>query len=169
MMENLTLYDKPVRMRTMLKFTLPTMILMVFSSLYTVADGIVVSNYVGSLGLSAINIVYPLLNVTMAISLMLSTGSNAVIAKKLGEGKNEEANQFLSLVCLVTVAAVGLIVTVMMAFAEPLYIFWVPMRNCPLIVWSMAELSCLVLSLWHCSLYSRPSWLLRTGRTLPCG
>ena len=120
-MEQNTIYDKPVRMRTMLKFTFPTMVLMVFSSLYTVADGIVVSNFVGSLGLSAINIVYPLLNVTMAISLMLSTGSNAVIAKKLGEGKPEEANRFMTLVTLVTVGAVGTLVTVMMFFAEPLY------------------------------------------------
>lgn len=120
-MEQKTIYDKPVRMRTMLKFTFPTMILMIFSSLYTVADGIVVSNFVGSLGLSAINIVYPLLNVTMAVSLMLSTGSNAIIAKKLGEGKPEEANRFLSLVTLVTVVAVGLMVAVMMLFAEPLY------------------------------------------------
>ena len=120
-LENSTIYDKPVRMRTMLKFTFPTMVLMVFSSLYTVADGIVVSNFVGSLGLSAINIVYPLLNVTMAVSLMLSTGSNAIIAKKLGEGKGEEANRFMTLVTLVTVAAVGILVTVMMLFAEPLY------------------------------------------------
>jgi len=120
-LENSTIYDKPVRMRTMLKFTFPTMVLMVFSSLYTVADGIVVSNFVGSLGLSAINIVYPLLNVTMAVSLMLSTGSNAIIAKKLGEGKPEEANRFMTLVTLVTVAAVGILVTVMMLFAEPLY------------------------------------------------
>lgn len=120
-MEQTTIYDKPVRMRTMLAFTFPTMILMVFTSLYTVADGIVVSNFVGSLGLSAINIVYPLLNVTMAVSLMLSTGSNAVIAKKLGEGKREEANRFMSLVTLVTIAAVGVLVTVVMLFAEPLY------------------------------------------------
>ena len=120
-LEDSTIYDKPVRMRTMLKFTFPTMVLMVFSSLYTVADGIVVSNFVGSLGLSAINIVYPLLNVTMAVSLMLSTGSNAIIAKKLGEGKPEEANRFMTLVTLVTVAAVGILVTVMMLFAEPLY------------------------------------------------
>ena len=120
-MEQKTIYDKSVRMRTMLKFTFPTMILMVFSSLYTVADGIVVSNFVGSLGLSAINIVYPLLNVTMAVSLMLSTGSNAIIAKKLGEGKPEEANRFMSLVTLVTVLAVGVLVTLMMLFAEPLY------------------------------------------------
>ena len=120
-LENSTIYDKPVRMRTMLKFTFPTMVLMVFSSLYTVVDGIVVSNFVGSLGLSAINIVYPLLNVTMAVSLMLSTGSNAIIAKKLGEGKPEEANRIMPLVTLVTVAAVGILVTVMMLFAEPLY------------------------------------------------
>ena len=120
-LENSTIYDKPVRMRTMLKFTFPTMVLMVFSSLYTVVDGIVVSNFVGSLGLSAINIVYPLLNVTMAVSLMLSTGSNAIIAKKLGEGKGEEANRFMTLVTLVTVAAVGILVTVMMLLAEPLY------------------------------------------------
>ncbi len=120
-LDQTTIYDKPVRMRTMLKFTFPTMILMVFTSLYTVADGIVVSNFVGSLGLSAINIVYPLLNVSMAVSLMLSTGSNAVIAKKLGEGKPEEANRFMSLVTLITVAAVGVLVTVMMLFAEPLY------------------------------------------------
>ena len=120
-LEDSTIYDKPVRMRTMLKFTFPTMVLMVFSSLYTVADGIVVSNFVGSLGLSAINIVYPLLNVTMAVSLMLSPGSNAIIAKKLGEGKPEEANRFMTLVTLVTVAAVGILVTVMMLFAEPLY------------------------------------------------
>lgn len=120
-LENSTIYDKPVRMRTMLKFTFPTMVLMVFSSLYTVVDGIVVSNFVGSLGLSAINIVYPLLNVTMAVSLMLSTGSNAIIAKKLGEGKGEEANRFMTLVTLVTGAAVGILVTVMMLLAEPLY------------------------------------------------
>lgn len=120
-LDNLTIYDKPVRMKTMLRFTFPTMILTVFSSLYTVVDGIVISNYVGSLGLSAINIVYPLINVTMAVSMMLATGSNAIIAKKLGEGKNEEANRFLTLVTLVTIVVVGAIVSTMMFFSEELY------------------------------------------------
>lgn len=120
-MENLSIYDKPVRMRTMLSFTMPTVILMIFSSLYTVADGIVVSNFVGSLGLSAINIVYPLMNLTMAISLMFATGSNAIIAKKLGEGKPQEANAFMTLVTLVTMGIVTLIIAAVMAFDEQLY------------------------------------------------
>ena len=120
-MDNLSIYDKPVRMRTMLSFTMPTVILMIFSSLYTVADGIVVSNFVGSLGLSAINIVYPLMNLTMAISLMFATGSNAIIAKKLGEGKPQEANAFMTLVTLVTMGIVTLIIAAVMAFDEQLY------------------------------------------------
>jgi len=120
-LDNSTIYDKPVRMRTMLSFTMPTVILMIFSSLYTVADGIVVSNFVGSLGLSAINIVYPLMNLTMAISLMFATGSNAIIAKKLGEGKPQEANAFMTLVTLVTMGIVTLIIAAVMAFDEELY------------------------------------------------
>ncbi len=120
-MDNLTIYEKPVRMKTMLRFALPSIILMVFMSLYTVADGIVVSNYVGSLGLSAINIVYPLINLVMAVGFMLATGSNAVIAKKLGEGKEEEAHRFMTLVTLITTIAITILVTVCMIWDEPLY------------------------------------------------
>lgn len=120
-MEKLSIYEKPVRMKTMLRFTLPSIILMVFTSLYTVADGIVVSNYVGSLGLSAINIVYPLINLVMAVGFMLATGSNAVIAKKLGEGKKEEAHSFMTLVTIVTIAAISILVSVCMIWDEELY------------------------------------------------
>ena len=86
MKENL-IYRREINMKTMLIFTVPTMIRMVFVSMYSIVDGIVVSNFVGSLGLSAINIVYPVLNVCMALAFMLSAGSNAIIGKKLGEGK----------------------------------------------------------------------------------
>ena len=78
-MEKQTIYEKPVRAKTMLAFTLPSVVLMVFTSMYTVGDVIVVSNFVGSLGLSAINIVFPLQNLNVAASVMLATGSNAVI------------------------------------------------------------------------------------------
>ena len=61
------------------------MIRMIFVSMYTIVDGIVVSNFVGSLGLSAINIVYPVLNIAMAMAFMLAAGSNAIIGKKLGQ------------------------------------------------------------------------------------
>lgn len=120
-MEKVSIYERPVRMRSILAFTLPTMILMIFTSMYTVVDGIVISNYVGSLGLSAINIVYPLQNVSMAVGFMFATGSNAVIAKKLGEGKGEEANRFMSLVTIVTSISMVVIAVCFLAFDETLY------------------------------------------------
>ena len=120
-MEKISIYEKPVRMKTILPFTTPVMLLMVFSSLYTVVDGIVVSNFVGSLGLSAINIVYPLLNLGMAVSFMFATGSNAIIARKLGEGRKEEANQFMSLVTIMNLIAMALLTASFMIWDEPLY------------------------------------------------
>ena len=88
-MENTLIYDKPINIGNILKFTVPTMIRMLFVSMYTIVDGIVVSNYVGSLGLSAINIVFPVLNICMAVTFVFEMGGNALIGKLLGEGKNQ--------------------------------------------------------------------------------
>lgn len=120
MKENL-IYHREINMKTMLTFTVPTMIRMVFVSMYSIVDGIVVSNFVGSLGLSAINIVYPVLNVCMALAFMLSAGSNAIIGKKLGEGKTHEANSFMSLTVIVNVAAIIALTAVFLMFDEQIY------------------------------------------------
>ena len=80
MSDNL-IYNKPVTAGNMLGFAVPTMIRMVFISMYSIVDGIVVSNFVGSMGLSAINIVYPVLNITMALAFMFGMGANALIGK----------------------------------------------------------------------------------------
>ena len=98
--QNSLIYDQPINTKNILTFTFPTMVRMLFVSMYTIVDGIVVSNYVGSLGLSALNIVYPVLNVVMALTFVFQMGSNAVIGKKLGEGKTHEACSFLSLTVL---------------------------------------------------------------------
>ena len=121
-MEKLTIYEKPVQTRTMLSFTFPSVVLMVFTSMYMVVDGIVVSNFVGSLGLSAINIVYPLINLNVAASVMLATGSNAVIGRKLGEGKGEEANRFMSLATIVTLSIAAVLSVIFLTFDEQLYL-----------------------------------------------
>ena len=63
--QNSLIYDQPINTKNILTFTFPTMVRMLFVSMYTIVDGIVVSNYVGSLGLSALNIVYPVLNVQL--------------------------------------------------------------------------------------------------------
>lgn len=120
-MEKQTIYEKPVRAKTMLAFTLPSVVLMVFTSMYTVVDGIVVSNFVGSLGLSAINIVFPLQNLNVAASVMLATGSNAVIGRMLGEGRGREANAFMSVTTVVTLVLATVLAAVFLILDEPLY------------------------------------------------
>ena len=75
--------------RTLLGFAFPTIVMMVFMSLYTMVDGFFVSRYVGADALSAINIVYPLIGLAVGIGIMLGTGGSAVIARQLGIGEGE--------------------------------------------------------------------------------
>lgn len=116
-----SIYDKPITSQNILTFTFPTMIRMLFVSMYTIVDGIVVSNFVGSVGLSALNIVYPVLNVVMALTFVFQMGSNAVIGKKMGEGKQHEACSFLSLTVLVNLAVMFVMVTIFLLFDETIY------------------------------------------------
>lgn len=120
-MKNEHIYARKINMHNMLIFTIPTMVRMIFVSMYSVADGIVVSNYVGSLGLSAINIVYPVLNICMALAFMLSSGSNAIIGKKLGEGKPHEACSFMSLTVIINVAATVILIGFFLMWDEDIY------------------------------------------------
>lgn len=120
MTDNL-IYNKEINTKNILAFTIPTMIRMIFISMYTIVDGIVVSNYVGSVGLSAINIVYPVLNVCMALAFMLGSGSNAIIGKKLGEGKREEACSFMTLIIIINVLAIVALIAVFLTVDEQIY------------------------------------------------
>ena len=80
----------------LLKFAAPSIVMMVFMSLYTIVDGIFVSRFVGSNALSSVNIVYPVINVAIALSTMLGTGGSAIISRYLGEGKNKRAREALT-------------------------------------------------------------------------
>lgn len=92
---------------SLVRFALPNMIMMIFLSLYTIVDGIFISRYVGTLALSAVNMVYPVNCLEMAVGIMLATGGSAVIARKLGEGREEEARQdFTFLVVVSTVIGI---------------------------------------------------------------
>lgn len=89
----------------LLRFTLPSIIMMVFTSIYGVVDGIFVSNFVGKTPFAAINLIMPLLIILGALGFMIGTGGTAITAKTMGEGKPELANQYFSL--LVYAAAIG--------------------------------------------------------------
>lgn len=68
----------------LLRFTFPTIIMMMFVATYIIADGIFVSRFVGTAALSAINIVYPLINVMLGVGIMLGTGGSAIIGRGTG-------------------------------------------------------------------------------------
>lgn len=89
---------------TLLKFTAPTAVMLVFMSLYQMVDGAFVSRFVGENALSALNIVYPVPSIMIAFSIMLATGSSAIIAKNMGEGDMQTARENFSLA-----VAVGLV------------------------------------------------------------
>lgn len=102
---------KKVTFLSLIKFTLPTIIMMVFFSLYTIIDGIFVSRYVGSNALSAINIVYPVICILIGISVMMATGGSAIVAKLMGEGKDNEARESFTLITISSVS-LGLIIAI---------------------------------------------------------
>lgn len=85
---------------SLLKFTFPTTMMLLFMSLYQMVDGVFVANFVGEYALSALNIVYPIPSIIIAISIMLATGGSAIIAKNMGEKRNREAKENFSLILL---------------------------------------------------------------------
>ena len=102
--------------RRLLRFALPSILLMVFTSVYGVVDGLFVSNFVGKTPFAAVNFIMPFLMILGALGFMLGTGGSALIGKLLGEENGEKANQVFSLLIYVTliagvvVAAVGMLV-----------------------------------------------------------
>lgn len=96
---------KEVRLSKVLYFIIPTYLTSLFSTLYTIVDGIFVSSYVGTNSLAAINIVYPLVNILTGIALMFATGGSAVAALLIGGQKYDEANNTFSMSILFSVLA----------------------------------------------------------------
>lgn len=97
--------------KKILRFTLPSIAMMIFTSIYGVVDGFFVSNYVGKTPFAAVNFIMPFLMILGAVGFMLGTGGSALIAKTLGEGKRDKANSLFSLLVYVT-AACGIIFAV---------------------------------------------------------
>ena len=88
----------------LLRFTLPSIIMMIFTSVYSVVDGLFVSNLVGQNALSAVNIVFPVSMILSAAGFMLGSGGSAVVARTMGEGKPDLANRYFSMIVLVVLA-----------------------------------------------------------------
>lgn len=89
--------------KKLLRFVLPSIVMMVFTSIYGVVDGIFVSNYVGSTPFAAVNLIMPFIMALGAIGFMLGTGGSAIVAKTMGEGKEKRANEYFSMIVYVNI------------------------------------------------------------------
>lgn len=81
----------------LVKFTLPSIAMMIFSSIYGVVDGFFISNYAGKTPFAAVNLIMPVLMILGTIGFMFGTGGTALVAKTYGEGDKEKANRYFSL------------------------------------------------------------------------
>lgn len=101
--------------KKLLRFTLPSIVMMIFTSIYGVVDGFFVSNYVGKTPFAAVNFIMPFLMILGAVGFMFGTGGSALISKTMGLGDNEKANRLFSLfvyttsICGVIIAVLGII------------------------------------------------------------
>lgn len=92
--------DHNISFRWLLRFAFPTIIATVFMNIYSVVDGIFVARLVSTDALSAVNIVSPLISIVSGIGMMFGSGGNALIARKIGEGKEKEAREDFSMLLL---------------------------------------------------------------------
>ena len=76
---------------------LPSIVMMVFTSIYSVVDGLFVSNFAGKTPFAAINLVMPLIMVLGGIGFMIGTGGTALVSKVLGEGETEKAKRYFTI------------------------------------------------------------------------
>ena len=106
--------------KKLLLFTLPSIVMMIFTSIYSVVDGFFVSNYVGKTPFTAVNFITPFLMIIGAIGFMFGTGGSALISKTMGEGDKNKANQLFSLFIYVTIIC-GIIISALgMVFIHPI-------------------------------------------------
>ena len=109
-MSSVNAYSQPVTLKNVLKFSVPTIVMTVFMSFYTMVDGLFVSNLIGTDALSAVNLSAPIISLVTAIFTMLATGGSAVIMRKVGQGEVRQANEDFTFLILVNVA-VGLLMS----------------------------------------------------------
>lgn len=103
----------------LLRFVFPSVMMMIFTSIYSIVDGFFVSNFVNKTAFAAVNLMMPLLMVLGAFGFMIGTGGSAIVAKTLGLGDKKLANRYFSLLVYVTVVGGVLLSALGIVFAEP--------------------------------------------------
>lgn len=104
----------------LLRFVFPSIIMMIFTSIYGVIDGLFVSNYVGKTPFAAVNLIMPFLMIMGTVGFMFGTGGSAVVSQALGEGKPDKANQYFSMMVYIVIGS-GIVLTLVgLLFLRPI-------------------------------------------------
>ncbi len=106
--------------KKLLKFTLPSIVMMIFTSIYGVVDGFFVSNFAGQVEFTAVNFIMPFLMMLGAVGFMFGTGGSALVAKTMGEGDREKANRIFSMLIYVSIGVGVAISAVGIVFLRPI-------------------------------------------------
>ena len=106
----------------LIRFTLPSIAMMVFTSIYSVVDGFFVSNFAGKTPFAAVNLIFPLLMILSTVGFMFGTGGSAIVAKALGERKSKKANSYFSLFVYMAFGVGVLFAALGIIFLRPLAI-----------------------------------------------
>ena len=104
--------------KKLLRFVLPSIVMMIFTSIYSVVDGLFVSNFVGKTALAAINLIYPYIMAISTLGFMMGTGGSALVGRILGEGDKKLANERFSLIVYAT-AGFGTLFSIIGFFFVP--------------------------------------------------
>lgn len=103
----------------LVKFVIPSVVMMIFTSIYGVVDGLFVSNFVGKTPFAAINLIFPLIMILGGFGFMLGTGGTAIVAKTLGMGEKKLATEYFTFI-IASTAAMGTILSILgIIFARP--------------------------------------------------
>ncbi len=105
--------------RKLIAFSLPSIVMMLFTSIYGIVDGIFVSNFAGKLPFAAINLIMPYIMVLGTVGFMIGTGGTALISKTLGMGDRQKANEIFSMLTWICIVAGVVLTALAIAFLRP--------------------------------------------------
>lgn len=107
----------------LLRFTFPAIVMMVFTSIYSIVDGFFISNYVGITHFAAVNLIIPLTQILGSIGFMFGTGGSALVSLTLGKGENKKANQIFSMLTYIAFCLGIIFAIIGIIFIKPIAIF----------------------------------------------
>lgn len=106
--------------RKLLRFTLPSIVMMIFTSIYGVVDGFFISNFTGITEFAGVNLIMPFLQLLGCFGFMFGAGGSALVSKTLGEGNREKANRIFSMITYIGIATGVILAVLGLIFLEPI-------------------------------------------------